>query len=318
MQTRQLGRAGPEISVIGFGAWEAGGRGWGVNPPDEDVIGAIHAGIDAGVNWIDTAEIYGHGRSEELVGRALAGRRDDAFIFTKVAPSPSGTGFRTDEVRAACEGSLSRLDVETIDVYQLHWSDRGVPIEETWAAMGALVDDGLVRWIGVSNFGLNLIRRCDDERHVDSLQPKLSLLHPRHLELAAACGELGIGVIPYSPLGCGLLAGIAGPDTRFPDTDWRSGKLWESELYGELFAPDKIERSLAVADGLQAIAVDVGCTSAQLALAWLLAQPGVTAPIAGTRDPEHIREDAGAGAVSLDAATTARVDALIPLGPAAD
>lgn len=317
MRTRALGSAGPQFSVVGFGAWEAGGKGWGANPPDEAVIDAIHAAIDAGVNWIDTAEIYGDGASELLVGHALAQRRDEMMIATKVAPRTSGTGFKEKQVRTACEGSLSRLGVDVIDLYQLHWSDRSVPIEETWGAMASLVDEGLVRWIGVSNFGRTLIERCERIRHVDSLQPDLSLLAPKHLDLAAWCGERGIGVIPYSPLACGLLTGVFGTDPVFPNTDWRSGKLWDSELYEQFFAPGKIERSLAVVDELRTIATRLGCTPAQLALAWLLAKPGITSPIAGTRDAEHIREDAGASDAKLDDATIAEIDALIPLGPTA-
>ncbi len=315
MRTRRLGSQGPEFSVVGFGAWEAGGKGWGTNPPDDVVIHAIHAAIDAGVNWIDTAEIYGDGNSERLVGRALAGRRDQMMIATKVAPRTSGTGFTEKQVRTACEGSLSRLGVDVIDLYQLHWSDRNVPVGETWGAMTDLVADGLVRWIGVSNFDPKLIERCERIRHVDSLQPDLSLLAPKHLGLAAWCGERGIGVIPYSPLACGLLTGVVGTDP-FPDTDWRSGKLWDSELYEQFFAPGKIERSLAVARALRPIASRQDCTPAQLALAWLLAKPGITAPIAGTRNAIHIHEDAGASEVALDGATIAEIDALILLGPA--
>ncbi len=319
MRMRRLGSSGPDLSVVGFGAWEAGGEGWGPNPPDEDVIAAIHAAIDAGVNWIDSAEIYGDGVSERLVGQALAGRRNDMLIATKVAPRSSGTGFGAKQVRKACQQSLKRLGVEVIDLYQLHWIDRGVvPIEETWQAMISLVDDGLVRFIGVSNFGHRMIESCERIRHVDSVQPELSLLAPRHLELAAWCGERGIGVIPYSPLGCGLLAGAARADTVFADDDWRSGKLWDSELYEELFAPGKIERSLAVVEGLRQIAARLGCTLAQLSLAWLLAKPGITSPIAGTRSAEHIVEDAGASDVELDTETVEEIDSLIPLGPYAE
>src|ERR671918_2890873 len=140
MRTRQLGSNGPEISVIGYGAWEAGGDAWGPNESDQVVIDAIRAGLDAGIAWIDTAEVYGDGKSEELVGRAVEGRRDGVVVATKVAPRPDGTGFRRDEVRTACEGSLKRLGLDRIDLYQLHWRDGRVPVEETWEAMAALVD----------------------------------------------------------------------------------------------------------------------------------------------------------------------------------
>lgn len=316
MEQRRLGSAGPMVSVIGFGAWEAGGEGWGINPPDSEVIAAIHAAIDAGVNWIDTAEIYGYGNSEELVGRALVGRRNDMLIATKVAPADSGTGHRPEQVRAACAASLKRLEVDVIDLYQLHWLDRrDADLEDTWGAMAGLVDEGLVRWIGVSNFGKRTISVCEAIRHVDSLQPELSLLSPDLLTLTAWCGERGIGVVPYSPLGCGLLTGAITEDALPPDTDWRSGNLWESEQYEELFAPGKLERSLDVTRQLTAIAERQGCTVAQLALAWLLAKPGVTSPIVGTRNAAHIREDAGAADVVLDHATVADIDRLVPLGP---
>jgi len=309
MQTRKLGNAGPDVSVVGFGAWEAGGSGWGINPADETVIAAIHAAIDAGINWIDTAEIYGDGVSESLVGRALKGRRDEMLIATKVAPHPIGTGFHPEKVREACLGSMERLGIDVIDLYQLHWLDRGGhALEETWAAMAALVDEGLVRWIGVSNFGQGTMESCEKIRHIDSSQPELSLLAPGGLQLAAWCAEQGIGVIPYSPLACGLLTGsIDGP---LPDDDWRSGKLWDSAQYDELFAPGKLERGLALVAALRPIAERIGCTLAQLSLAWLLARPGVTSPIAGTRNAAHIVEDAGAAEVVLDASTVAEMDAL--------
>jgi aryl-alcohol dehydrogenase-like predicted oxidoreductase len=318
MRMRALGANGPDVSVIGFGAWQAGGRGWGPNPPEAEVIAAIHAAIDAGINWIDTAEIYGSGQSELVVGRALADtrHRERMLIASKVAPKGSGTGFRAKQVRKACEQSLVRLGTDVIDLYQLHWTDRSVSIEETWGAMASLVDDGLVRWIGVSNFKQKLIERCEAVRHVDSLQPEISLLTPELLDLAAWCGDHGIGVVPYSPLACGMLTGAITAETVFPRDDFRSGKMWDSELYAEFFAPGKLDKSLAVVDGLRPIAARVGCTVAQLSLAWLLAQPGITSPIVGTRNADHIVEDAGVAAVVLDPSTLAEIQAAAKAGPA--
>src|SRR5206468_7565895 len=141
MRTAQLGSAGPAISVVGFGTWEAGGTDWGPNESDEAVIAAIRTGIDAGITWIDTAEVYGKGVSEELVGRAIAGRRNDVFVATKVGPADEGSGFKPNEVRAACQASLGRLSIDRIDLYQLHWPDPfGTPLEETWGAMCELQD----------------------------------------------------------------------------------------------------------------------------------------------------------------------------------
>jgi aryl-alcohol dehydrogenase-like predicted oxidoreductase len=308
MRTQRLGSQGPEISVIGFGAWEAGGSEWGPNPSDQQVIEAIQAGLDAGITWVDTAEVYGDGTSEELVGRAIRGRRDQVVVATKVAPRPDGTGFRGEEVRAACEGSLKRLGTDRIDLYQLHWRDDQVPVEETWEAMAGLVDDGLVRAIGVSNFDQELIERCESIRHVDSLQPHFSMLRLENRDLIRWCGERGTGVVAYAPLGYGLLTGAISKDTRFHPRDWRSRG-------GRMFAPGKIDRSLAVVDGLRLSAERLGITLAQLALAWTFHQPGVTSAIAGSRNPDHVRQNAGAGEVDLDQAKLAEIEELLPLGP---
>ena len=139
MRTTQLGSNGPDLSVIGYGAWEAGGTNWGPNESDEAVVEAIRAALDAGINWIDTAEVYGKGVSESLVGRAIGGRRDEVIVASKVAPEPEGSGFRPKQVRAACEGSLARLGIDVIDLFQLHWpDDSGIPVEDTWGAMAEL------------------------------------------------------------------------------------------------------------------------------------------------------------------------------------
>jgi aryl-alcohol dehydrogenase-like predicted oxidoreductase len=189
MRTRQLGSRGPKISVIGYGAWEAGGDAWGPNDSEAAVIEAIQAGLDAGIDWIDTAEVYGDGVSERLVGKAIQGRRDDVVVATKVAPQPEGSGFRSDNVRKACEGSLERLGTDRIDLYQLHWPDpQATPLEETWGAMAALQDEGKVGSIGVSNFDREQIERCLAIRHVDSLQPEFSMLNRENAELIRWCG----------------------------------------------------------------------------------------------------------------------------------
>jgi aryl-alcohol dehydrogenase-like predicted oxidoreductase len=315
MRVQRLGSEGPEISVVGYGAWEAGGDAWGPNPSGGRVVEAIRAGIDAGINWIDTAEVYGDGTSEELVAQAVAGRRDDLILATKVAPRPDGTGFRAREVRMACEASLKRLGTDRIDLYQLHWTDENVPVEETWQAMAALVDDGLVRHIGVSNHGRELIERCEAIRHVDSLQPNFSLLHLEHRDLIRWCGGQGIGVVCYGPLGYGLLSGAVSLETEFDPSDWRSGKKWRGGNYRNMFAPGKKERSLAVTDGMRPIAARLRITVGQLALAWTVHQPGVTAAIAGSRNPDHVRENAGAGEVELDGATVAELEEILRLGP---
>jgi aryl-alcohol dehydrogenase-like predicted oxidoreductase len=305
MRTRRLGSAGPELSVIGYGAWEAGGADWGPNESDEAVIGAMRAALDAGVDWIDTAEVYGNGVSERLVGRAVAGRRDEVLIATKVAPATEGSGFRPEQVRAACDGSLGRLGVGHIDLYQLHWPDgTGVPIEDTWGAMCELQDAGKVRHLGVSNFDRGLIERCEAIRHVDSLQQEFSLLARGDAKLIAWCGDQGTGVVTYSPLAAGLLTGALSRATTFAQGDWRAGE--ES-----LFSPGALGRNLAVVDGMRPIAEGIGVSVSQLALAWNIAQPGVTSAIAGSRNPEHVRSNAAAADIELDERTLAAVDALV-------
>ncbi|HEX6208065.1 MAG TPA: aldo/keto reductase [Actinomycetota bacterium] len=312
MRMRPLGAS--EISVIGFGAWEAGGGVWGENESDDRVIEAIRTGLDAGITWIDTAEGYGSGRSEELVGKAIEGR--EAFVATKVAPKPEGTGHRPEEVRRACLASLERLGIGAIDLYQLHWPSDDVPVEETWGAMAELADEGLVRELGLSNFGREQIERCEAIRTVDSLQPQFSILHLKHRDLIRWCGERGIGVVTYGPLAYGLLTGAIDEDTEFADDDWRSGRGAGMSYYDALFAPGKLERSLAVVDRLRPIAERLGITPAQLSLAWILHQPGVTAAIAGSRNPDHVRQNAEAGDVELSPDVLDEIEGILPLGPA--
>jgi aryl-alcohol dehydrogenase-like predicted oxidoreductase len=310
MKTERLGSGGPELSVIGFGAWEAGGTHWGPNESEAAVIASIRAVFDTGINWIDTAEVYGNGVSETLVGRAIEGRRDEVLIATKVAPSPEGSGFRPEEIAKACDASLGRMGIEHIDLYQLHWTDdTGIPVEETWGAMAELVAIGKVGAIGVSNFSQETIERCEAIRHVDSLQPEFSMLVLEHRELIRWCGEQGIGVVSYSPLATGILTGAVTLETEFGEGDWRGGHWW-----GEVdeFQPENLARSLQVVDAMRPIAERVGCSLAQLALAWNVAQPGVTSAIAGSRNADHVRSNAEAGDVELDATTLAELDALLP------
>lgn len=307
---KQLGSKGPEISVIGYGAWEAGGMAWGSNPPDEQTIQAMHAGIGAGINWIDTAEVYGAGHSERLVGEAIKGH-DDVLVFTKVAPRPAGTGYEGVNVRKAAEASLRRLGRDRIDLYQLHRPDRSIPIEETWEAMAGLVEDGLVGCIGVSNFDQELIEKCERIYHVDSLQPQFSmLLQEGKSDLFPFCQANGTGILAYGPLGYGLLTGAVTKDTVFGDDDWRGGKHGMS-AYPKLFAPGKLERNLEIVERLRPIADRVGCTLAQLALAWATCQAGVTGAIAGSRNPKHVTENAVGGSVVLSQKDLDEIDGVV-------
>jgi aryl-alcohol dehydrogenase-like predicted oxidoreductase len=308
MRVRRLGRRGPEISVIGFGAWEAGGTQWGPNESDEIVLESVRAGLDAGIDWIDTAEVYGGGESERLIGQAVRGRRDGITIASKVAPSPDGSGFRPEQVKAACDGSLRRLGTDRLDLYQLHWPDeQGIPVEDTWGAMTELLGAGKVLAIGVSNFDRDLIERCVAVHHVDSLQPPFSMLDRRNAELIRWCGEQGIGVVSYGPLAFGVLTGAITADTTFPEGDWRRERP-EGPPFADLTA------SLAIADRLRPAAERLGCSLAQLALAWNVHQPGVTAAIAGSRNPNHVRTNAEAGDLELDPATLAEIDGILDAG----
>ena len=289
--------------MIGYGAWEAGGDAWGPNESEAVVIEAIRAGLDAGIGWIDTAEVYGDGVSERLVGKAIQGHRDDVVVASKVAPRPEGSGFHPADVRKACEGSLERLGTDRIDLYQLHWPDpEGTPLEETWAAMAMLQDEGKVGSIGVSNFDREQIERCLAIRHVDSLQPEFSMLNQEHAELIRWCGERGVGVVSYGPLAFGLLTGAITANTRFPPGDWRGEEPSEGP-FADLAA------SLKVVDRLRPVAERLGCSLSQLALAWNVHQPGVTAAIAGSRNPAHIRTNAAAGDIEPDEATLTELDA---------
>jgi aryl-alcohol dehydrogenase-like predicted oxidoreductase len=311
VKTKRLGSSGPEISVVGFGAWEAGGMAWGPNPPDDQTLRAMRTAIDNGINWIDTAEAYGDGRSEELVGQAVAGT--DAMVFTKVAPRPGGSGVDAASVRSAAEGSLARLGRDVIDLYQVHWPDRSgsVPLGETWSAMAQLVDDGLVRHIGLSNFDVEQIAECERIRHVDSIQPHFSMLWLRgRRDLFPWCETNGTGVIAYGPLGYGLLTGAVTRETEFGEDDWRGGGHGQG-LYDKLFAPGPLEENLAKADALRIVADRLGITLAQLALAWVFHQEGVTAAIAGSRSPDHVAENAGAGDVSLDRKNLDEIEEII-------
>lgn len=309
MKTRKLGSNRQEISVIGMGTWEAGG-GWGANPPDEQIVRAYHTGFDAGVTWIDTAEAYG---SEPLIGRAVRGR-GAVLVSTKLAPSPFGSGYDPDGIRAGAEGSLRRLGREVIDLYFLHTWVPGIDVETTWGAMAQLVDDGLVRFIGLSNFDREQVEAVHRLRPVDVIQPGLSMLFQPFRDLIAWCGEQGIGVISYGPLAFGLLSGSIAAGTRFPPDDWRSGNTdipVVRALYNGLFAPDVIGDHLATVERVGRIANRLGCTLAQLALAWAFDQPGVTGAICGTRSPERARENAAAGDLELSADVLHEIEGIV-------
>jgi aryl-alcohol dehydrogenase-like predicted oxidoreductase len=297
--------------VVGFGAWEAGDDAWGPNESEESVIEAMRAGLDAGMNWIDTAEVYGKGVSEQIVGKAVGDRRDEAFVFTKVAPGPDGSGFRPDQVREAIRASLQRMRLDHVDLYQLHWpDDSGVPVEETWGTMVALRDEGLARYVGVSNFDRGLIEQCEPIGRVDSLQNEFSLLvQPDRAEYLPWLAERDIAYLAYSPMGAGLLTGALRADQVFPDDDWRAGKRYPDEA-PELFLPGAFQENVAKADRLGVLAEKVGTTTASLALAWVIAASPNTLAIAGSRSAEHARSNAAAGDLELEPDVLTEIDAI--------
>jgi aryl-alcohol dehydrogenase-like predicted oxidoreductase len=313
MEMRQLGTEGPRISVVGYGAWEAGGTDWGANESDEDVVASMRAVFDAGMNWIDTAEVYGKGRSEELVARAVAGRRDEALIFTKVAPDEEGTGLRPEEIRRAIRGSLRRLGVDHVDLYQVHWPDPRIPLGDTWGTMAELVSEGLTRWIGLSNFGRDDVEWCAEIHRVTSVQNEFSLLRrDDRLELLPWLAEHEVGYLAYGPLAFGLLTGAIGADTRFAEGDWRAEQCAGGGTEGEgFFSPGAFERNLEVVEALRPVAERADMPLSTLALRWALEQHGVTATIAGTRNASHVRSNARAGDVRLQVDVLEEIDAIV-------
>ena len=327
MRTRQLGRLGPELSVVGFGAWAIGGPwqfGWG-RVDDDTSVAAIRRAIELGVNWVDTAAVYGLGHSEEVVGRAVRPFRvgEDVLVFTKCgrrwedrADGSIGHDLPPDSIRQECERSLARLGVERIDLYQVHWPDwtTGTALEESWGTMAALVEEGKARWIGVSNFDVEQLERCEAVRHVDSVQPPLSLLVRGALSTIVPWAEQhGTGVLAYSPLASGLLTGSLDRERigRFGDDDWRRN--------APAFQEPHLSRSLELVTRLEKLADDLGTTTTALALGWVLAQQGVTASIVGARLPGHVDGWAAAADLVLDERTLRRIgDAVAATGAGSD
>lgn len=319
MEMRQLGAEGPLISVVGYGGWEAGGTAWGANASDESVIASMRAVFDAGMNWIDTAEVYGEGRSEELVGRAVAGRREEILVFTKVAPGEEGSGIRPEEIRRAITASLERLGTDHVDLYQVHWPDDRIPIEDTWGAMAQLVDEGLTRWIGVSNFGRERIARCHAIHPVASVQNEFSLLHQGdRSELLPWLAEHDIGYLAYGPLAFGLLTGSIDRDVTFAKGDWRGRQQDGTDDEGDgLFSPGNFERNIDLFEALRPLAERMSVPMSRLALRWVLEQLGVTAAIAGTRNAAHVRSNAEAGDLRVPPEALAEIDGIVASAPAA-
>jgi len=308
MNYRQLGKDGPLVSVIGFGAWAMGGAGWTYTwgeQDDESSIHGIRAALDAGVTLYDTAAVYGLGHSEELLGQALHRDRDEVFIATKGGLVWDGGGNISrngsyDSIIREAEQSLRRLRTDYIDLYQLHWPDDSVPIEETVRALDKLVQDGKVRYIGLSNISASMLSEALAVRHIDSIQNSYSVLSRSiEQELLPLCEKNGVGVLAYSPLASGLLSGGYSADTRFAADDWRSQSL--------IHTGDSFLRNLAIVEQLKALAAELGITVAQLAVAYVLAHPAATTALVGVRKPSHIETAVPAAHVALDDSVLERI-----------
>ncbi len=305
MQTRRLGRGGPTVSAIGLGCMSAS-QSYGT-PDETEGRATIRRALDLGVTLLDTADIYGPFTNERLVGRAIEGRRDDVVLATKCGfvPGPPGGPNSLDgspeHIRAACDASLARLGVRTIDLYYLHRVDPKVPIEESVRAMAGLVADGKVRYLGLSEVHPTTLRRACRIHPIAAVQSEYSLW-TRDVErgVLPVCRELGVGFVPFSPLGRGFLTGTIRSLDPLPANDFRRGV--------PRFQGENLARNLAIADELGTIAREHGCTPAQLALAWLLARGPEIVPIPGTKRVRYLTENVGAVDLRLSPTELDRIE----------
>lgn len=314
MQYRKLGKSELKLPVVTFGAWAIGGWQWG-GTDDDDAIRALHCAIDQGVNCIDTAPIYGMGHSEKIVGKALAGKRDQVLIATKCCllwdreegeffmettdnngkPCKIYRNLRKDSIIWECEQSLKRMNTDYIDLLQCHWPDNTTPLEETMDALNQLQQEGKVRAVGVSNFTPELIETCLKYGELASEQSKYNALQ-REIEadVIPCCIKHDIGVLAYSPIAQGLLTGKVTPDRVFNEGDLRKDS--------PLFSQENRKNVLAMLEKVKPIAENHNITLGQLFIAWLIAQPGITSALVGARNEDQVKENAVAGDVQLSEA----------------
>jgi len=311
METRQLGNSDLHITPIGIGAWAIGGGGWegSMGPQnDRDSVPAIHAALDHGVNWIDTAALYGLGHSEEMVARALQGRMPQPYVFTKCervwdSDRRIRASLKAASIRRECEASLCRLKVDVIDLYQIHWPEPDEDIEEGWTELARLKKEGKVRYIGVSNFNVAQMRRAQAIAPITSLQPPYAIVRREiEQEILPFCAAENIGVIVYSPMYAGLLTGAMTKErvANFLPEDWRRN------LTG--FREPALSRNLRLVELLRAIGSRHGRTPGEVAIAWTLNHPAVTGAIVGFRSPQQVAGIIGAGEFRLSAGEVGEIE----------
>ena len=318
MQTRKFGKTDMETTPIGFGSWAVGGSGWaaGWGPQDdEESVGAIRRALELGVNWIDTAAVYGLGHSEEIVARALEGVSERPYVFTKCSMvwdenGEIGHSLKAESVKRECENSLRRLRTDAIDLYQIHWPNPDEEIEEGWSAMAELKAEGKVRHIGVSNFDVGQMKRVQEIAPVESLQPPYSMLS-REIEdeILPFCQEHNIAVIVYSPMKSGLLTGKMTHERAqsLPEDDWRSRAT--------AFQEPQLSRNLELVELLREIGNRHGVSPAEVAIAWTLSHPAVTGAIVGARRPDQVDGVVGAADLKLTGDELDEIEAFLKQNP---
>lgn len=318
MQTKQLGNSDLHITPIGYGAWAIGGGNWefGWGPQeDEESMAAIHRALDLGINWIDTAAIYGLGHSEEVVAKVLKERSDRPYVFTKCSMIWNDKGeisrsLKADSLRQELEASLRRLQVDVIDLYQIHWPNPAEDIEEGWTTLAQFQQEGKVRYIGVSNFNVEQMRRAEAIAPITSLQPPYSLVKPAvEQEILPFCQAHQLGVIVYAPMQSGLLTGAMTPErvASMPDNDWRKRN---SE-----FQEPRLSRNLKLVELLRQVGQPYGRSPGEVAIAWTLRHPAVTAAIVGGRNAKQVEGTIGAADFRLNEAEIQTIDTFLQGNP---
>jgi aryl-alcohol dehydrogenase-like predicted oxidoreductase len=323
MQTRKLGNSDLNITPVGFGAWAIGGAGWDFawgGQEDADSIAAIHRALDLGVNWIDTAAVYGIGHSEEVVANALKEWRGSRpYIFTKCSMRWDAQGriskvHKRDSIFQECEGSLRRLQVEVIDLYQIHWppENNGPELEESWQALVDLKKQGKIRWMGVSNHSVEQVQRMEKIAPVTSDQPPYSLLRRKiEADLLPYCEQRGIGVINYSPMLSGMLTGAMTRERalNLPTNDWRKGK--------PEFTEPRLSKNLELVERLRAVGKRYDRTPGAVAIAWTLRNPVVTGAIVGARNAKQAEQVMCAGELKLTPQEIVEIEGAVAVAQAA-